>query len=84
LEEAERLMREELRDNNINHVVYMNNTRLLCSILMTQEKFAEAKQIISPCLQKMQRVFGPSHHFTKDLLSLDSEICADLDEMRQH
>jgi len=73
LQEAERLMRDLIREN-CYFEVYAFNIDLLCRILMCQRKFAEAKRNLSPCLQKTQRVLGPSHRTTKLLLALDAEL----------
>jgi len=45
---------------------------LLCRILVCQDKYIEAKQILSACLQKVQRVYGPSHPYTSKLFDLDT------------
>jgi len=77
LEEAERLMREEVvrESSREDMVMYLNSTGLLCSILMRQSRFAEANQILTPCLQKAQRILGPSHVGTKYLLDIYAGIC---------
>jgi len=78
LEEAERLMQEVVRESSREKHIYMyvNNTTLLCHILMCQRKFAEANQILTPCLQKAQRILGPSHVGTKRLLDIYVVTCA--------
>jgi len=72
LEEAERLMRDHENCDDIQ--AYASNTPLLCGILIAQRKYAEAEQILSPCLQKAQRILGPSHRLTKFLLDTGEEI----------
>jgi len=76
LEEAERLMREQVLENRDDMVIHIPNTFLLCRILIAQRKFAEAKQILSPCLQKAQRIFGSSNDYYRKLFELDAHICA--------
>jgi len=76
LEVAERLMREEFIEHPDDLPTLANNTCLLCSILMCQNKHTEAKQILSPCIEKSQRVLGPSHMVTKHLLAFDARHLA--------
>jgi len=74
LEEAERLIRDQLRKNDDNFMFHVQNTELLCQIFMYQKKYTEAKNILSPCLQKLQRVYGLSHPITRRLFLIDMQI----------
>jgi len=74
LDEAERLIREELLECN-DIALSCCTTHFLCEILSLQKKFAEAKQILPPCIEKMKRVFGPSHSETKKLMVLYKNLC---------
>jgi len=74
VEEAERLMRKQVRENRDRIDNDALSIHLLCRILIARSKYAEAKRILNPCLQNVARVFGPSHLLTKDLLNLDAQI----------
>eukprot|EP00633_Aureoumbra_lagunensis_P008646 CAMPEP_0197306188 /NCGR_PEP_ID=MMETSP0891-20130614/2844_1 /TAXON_ID=44058 ORGANISM="Aureoumbra lagunensis, Strain CCMP1510" /NCGR_SAMPLE_ID=MMETSP0891 /ASSEMBLY_ACC=CAM_ASM_000534 /LENGTH=154 /DNA_ID=CAMNT_0042788135 /DNA_START=397 /DNA_END=861 /DNA_ORIENTATION=+ len=74
LEEAETLMRDPLLENLDDIDIYGNNAKLLCQILIAQRKYDEAKQILSPCLEKVQRVLGDSHDLTTVLLQIEGMI----------
>mmetsp|Transcript_468 Transcript_468/g.605 ORF Transcript_468/g.605 Transcript_468/m.605 type:complete len:88 (-) Transcript_468:1714-1977(-) len=67
LEEAERLTRDQIRTNCHFIDAYVRNAELLCEILRSQSKFAEAKRILSPFLKEAQQVRGPSHHLRKKI-----------------
>jgi len=74
IEKAEQLMRNQIREHCHDIDIYVPDVNLLCRILMYQKKYTEANQILSPCLEKAQRVFGPSHPLTQGLLQLDANI----------
>lgn len=54
LNEAERLMQEEVQHNRDNLIIFGNNTVILSQILIAHQKFNEAKRVLSPCIEKLQ------------------------------
>jgi len=80
IDEAERLIREESRENRDHLHTYRSNIGLLCNVLIAQGKYEEAKQIHSPHLEETQRIFGPLSPATKETLRLQEYICFCVDE----
>jgi len=67
-------MHDEVLQSHHNIILWSGTTVLLCSILIAQSKYAEARKTLSPCLDKARRVLGPTHSYTKGMQDLDIHI----------
>mmetsp|Transcript_3731 Transcript_3731/g.4656 ORF Transcript_3731/g.4656 Transcript_3731/m.4656 type:complete len:106 (+) Transcript_3731:301-618(+) len=56
--------------------IQVDDTAFLCNILMYQQKYAQAKQLLVPWIEKIRRLLGPSHAETIKVLAIHAHICS--------